>query len=250
MLKLSVKTRQFFRRQRVPQVLWRGSALGIISTLNLWMSTLSMRVVRQDPTADPGDPNFEGPVIFVFWHEYIPFPVFVRPNCNLAMLLSQHQDAEVLSHIARFAGLDTVRGSTSRGGASALRELIDRGQVKNLAITPDGPRGPRRKLAQGCIYLSSRLQIPIVPLGIGYDRPWRNQKAWDKFALPRPFTRCRALLGPKIQIPKERTRRQLEADRQWVEEQLNELTTMAEQWAEGAYDMADSEPLFPRTRNS
>lgn len=246
MFKFSPRTRQFFRRQKPPEILWRGSALGIIKALNQWMATLSMRMVRLDPTADPADPGFEGPVIFVFWHEYIPLPVFTRPKCNLAMLLSQHQDAEILSHMARFAGLETIRGSTSRGGTTALRELIMKGQGTNLAITPDGPRGPRRKLAQGCIYLSSRLQIPIVPLGVGYDSPWRNKKSWDQFAIPRPFSRCRAVLGPKIQIQENRSREELEQDRLWVESQLNLLTETAEDWAESHFELEGSEPLFRR----
>ncbi|MEZ6074563.1 MAG: DUF374 domain-containing protein [Pirellulaceae bacterium] len=107
---------------------------------------------------------FDGPAIYVFWHETIPLPIYMRPNCRLSMLLSQHQDAEVLSHVAHFAGLQVVRGSSNRGGTSALRTMIERGKGMSLAITPDGPRGPRRVLAQGCIYLSSRLQIPIVPI--------------------------------------------------------------------------------------
>lgn len=211
------------------------------------MSTLNFRVFKHDPTADPADANFQGPAIFVFWHEYIPFPIHTRPHCRLAMLLSQHQDAEILSHVASFSGLETVRGSTARGGTAALRELIDRGRGMSLAITPDGPRGPRRKLAQGCIYVSSRLQIPIIPLGVGYDRPWRNTKSWDHFAIPRPFSRCRAVLGPRIQVPADLNRAEIEHHRQWVETQLSSVTETAEQWAERKIDVAGSEPLFPKT---
>ena len=98
-------------------------------------------------------------------------------------------------------GFGTVRGSTSRGGVAALRELMRTGETMNLTITPDGPRGPRRKLAAGCIYASSRLGIPLVPIGLGYDRPWRSRRAWDQFAVPRPYSRARAIAGPKVQIP-------------------------------------------------
>ena len=160
------------------------------------------------------------------------------------MLLSQHQDAEILSHVARFAGLDAVRGSTHRGGTAALRELLDRGKGMNLAITPDGPRGPRRQLAQGAVYLSSRLQVPLVALGVGYDQPWRNKRAWDKFAVPRPFSRCRAVLGPRIQVPPNLERDQIEEHRKWMERHLNELTVMAEDWAERRIDFPNSEILY------
>ena len=216
----------------------------MIKSLNAWMATLNYRTIRYERQADPADEFFEGPVIFVFWHEYIPFPIYTRPHCRLSMLLSQHQDAEVLSHIAHFAGLDAVRGSSSRGGTQALREMIQRGKGTSLAITPDGPRGPRRKLAQGCVYLSSRLQIPIVPLGVGYDRPWRNQSAWDKFAIPRPFSRCRAVLGPRIQIPADLDRTAIEHHRLRIERQLNQLTELAEGWAESRYNLSGSEILY------
>ncbi|NLA09484.1 MAG: DUF374 domain-containing protein, partial [Microbacteriaceae bacterium] len=93
-----------------------------------------------------------------------------------------------------------VRGSTRRGGASALRQLLDQGELTHLAITPDGPRGPRRTLAQGAVYLASKLQMPLVALGMGFDRPWRV-KSWDRFAIPRPGSRARAILSPEIHVP-------------------------------------------------
>ncbi len=244
MVKLSVSTRQFLRKRNPPKVFWRLCGFLMIKSLNAWMSTLNYRMVRYDAAADPADETFCGPVIYVFWHEYIPFPIYTRPHCRLAMLLSQHQDAEILSHVAHFAGLDAVRGSSSRGGTTALRELMQRGQGMSLAITPDGPRGPRRTLAAGCIYLSSRLGVPIVPLGVGYDRPWRNRSSWDQFAFPRPFSRCRAVLGPRIQIPADLQRSQIEHHRQSIETQLDTLTTLAENWAESRYDLAGSEILY------
>lgn len=244
MPKLSVKTRQFLRKLRPPVFLWRLGGFLFIRGLIAWMSTLSYRMARYDRTVDPADPEFRGPVIFIFWHEYIPLPIYTRPNCRLAMLLSQHQDAEILSHVAHFAGLEAVRGSTSRGGTTALRELIERGRGMSLAITPDGPRGPRRQLAQGCVYLSSRLQIPIVPIGFGYDRPWRNRHSWDQFAIPRPFSRCRAVVGPPLQVPEDLTREQIESYRVWVEAQLETFTKLAERWAAGECEVVGAEILY------
>jgi lysophospholipid acyltransferase (LPLAT)-like uncharacterized protein len=180
----------------------------------------------------------------LFWHEYIPAPLHLRPHCRLAMLLSQHQDAEVLSHAAHFAGLETVRGSTHRGATGALRTLMKHGRGMNLAITPDGPRGPRRVLAPGCIYLSSRLQVPLVPLGVGYDRPWRYRRVWDQFAIPRPFSRARVVSGPRVQIPPDLSREQIEAQRLWVETMLNQLTTTAERWAADEIQLTHQEPLW------
>lgn len=244
MPKIPLSVRKYFRRRSPPPVLWRLGGFLIIQVLNTWMASLSYRARRYDVSADPADETFRGPAIFVFWHETMQFPIYLRPHCRLAMLMSQHQDAEVLSHIAHFAGLEVVRGSSNRGGTAALREMIQRGQGMSLAITPDGPRGPRRKLAQGCVYLSSRLQIPIVPVGIGYDRPWRNPSSWDKFAFPRPFSRCRAVLGPRLQMPSQIPKESIEHYRQWVEQQLELVTTLAEDWAERRCAVAGEELLY------
>jgi lysophospholipid acyltransferase (LPLAT)-like uncharacterized protein len=206
--------------------------LAITAVTRQWMRTLDYQAAYYDPDIDPVRATFRGPVIFLFWHEYIPFLFYLRGHCHIAMLLSQHQDAEWLSQAARHMGFGTIRGSTSRGGVSALRELMRTSETMNLTITPDGPRGPRRRLAPGCIYASSRLGIPLVPIGLGYDRPWRSRRAWDQFAVPRPYSRARAVAGPKVQIPLGVGRAGVEHYRQRVETLLNRLTHLAEQWAE------------------
>jgi lysophospholipid acyltransferase (LPLAT)-like uncharacterized protein len=147
------------------------------------------------------------------------------------MLLSRHRDAEVLSYIAYHMGFDFVRGSTNRGGVAALRQLLDKSRHMHLAITPDGPRGPRRQLAPGPIFLASKLGIPLVAMGVGYHRPWRAG-SWDRFAVPRPFSRARCILSPEMQVPPDLDRDGLEHFRLKVEKVLNRLCEEAEQWAE------------------
>ena len=207
-----------------------GGLAATVFTRSL-MGTLDYRVALYDETADPAHPQFQIPAIFVFWHEYIPFLFYLRGNCHIAMLLSRHDDAELLSRAARHMGFGTVRGSTRRGGLRALRELLRTSRNRtNLAITPDGPRGPRRRLAVGPIFLSSRLQIPLVAIGLGYDQPWR-MTTWDQFAVPRPGCRARAVVSPRIQIPRDLKREGLEHYRQQVERTLSCLTEDAEVWA-------------------
>ncbi len=206
--------------------------LALTGITRQWMRTLDYQAAFYDPDVDPASERFEGPAIFLFWHEYIPFLFYLRGHCHVAMLLSRHQDAEWLSQAARHMGFGTIRGSTSRGGVAALRELMRTSETMNLTITPDGPRGPRRRLAAGCIYASSRLGIPLVPVGLGYNRPWRSRRAWDRFAIPRPYCRARVVAGPHTQIPAGLDRKGVELYRQRVERTLNRLTTVAEQWAE------------------
>lgn len=201
------------------------------SAIRSWMSSLDYRAAFYDPTVDPVHPDWSGRKIYVFWHEYILIPLVMRGHCNLAMLLSRHGDAEILSRVAYHFGFECVRGSTRRGGAAALRELFARSRQMNLTITPDGPKGPRRVLAPGPIFLASKLQMPLVAMGLGLDRPWRVG-SWDRFAVPRPFSRARAVVSPEIRLPADLDRGGLEHYRIEVERLLNRLTLEAEAWAE------------------
>ena len=215
-------------KDRTP--LWLRCA-GMLSAkgLHAWMGTLDFRAMFYDSSVDAIYES-EKPRIYVFWHEYILIPLFIRGNCNLTMLLSRHRDADILARVAHHMGHECVRGSTYRGGSAALIELARRGRHMHMAITPDGPRGPRRQLAQGPIFLASRLGLPIVPMGLGFDRPWRTP-TWDKFAIPRPFSRARGIVGPEIDIPADLDRDGMEVHRQAVERLLTGLTIEAETWA-------------------
>lgn len=212
-----------------PPFLTRCGGFLAASAIRSWMGTLDYRTLFYDRDVDPISDD-RRPRIYVFWHEYILLPLYLRGHCDLAMLLSRHRDADILERVAYHLGFDCVRGSTNRGSIAALRELTRRGQHMHLTITPDGPRGPRRCLAQGPIYLASKLQLPLVPLGFGYDRPWRA-KSWDRFALPRPFSRGRAIMGPAITIPPNLNRSETENCRHRVETLLNLVTREAEAWA-------------------
>lgn len=206
---------------------------GLLATaaIRSWMGTLDYKIACYDPAIDPALPECRSQKIYLFWHEYILFPFFLRGHCNLAMLLSQHRDAEILSRAACHMGFELVRGSTRRGGVAAIRQLLRTSQRMHLTITPDGPRGPRRRLAPGPIYLASKLGLPLALMGFGYDRPWRLN-SWDRFAIPRPFSRARCVSSPEIHIPSGLDRKGLEAFRQRMERLLNRLTVEAETWAE------------------
>ncbi len=209
-----------------------------------WMSTLDYRVGFYDRSVDPAR-GLGGPRIYIFWHENILLPLYLRGSCRLAMLLSQHRDADILARIAHHVGFDCVRGSTYRGGVDAVRELLRKSDGMHLTITPDGPRGPRRRLAQGPIYLASRLNLPLIALGFGYNRPWRV-RSWDRFAIPKPYSRARGLVSPPMQIPPDLDRAGIETCRLRVEKLLNCLTVEAETWAESGHRIAGEVHIQPQ----
>jgi len=222
---------------------------GLLSTaaVRTWMGALDSQAVFEDPRTDPSHPLCTQQRIYLFWHEYILFPFYLRGHCNLAMLLSRHTDAEILSYAAHHMGFDFVRGSTQRGGTRAIRELRRKSEGKHLTITPDGPRGPRRQLAPGAIYLASRLQTPIILLGFGYDRPYRFKRAWDQFAIPRFGSRARAIISGDIHVPPNLDRAGIEQWRETIETQLNQLTNQAETWAESGRRHPNQQPLRKQT---
>ncbi|MCE9543936.1 MAG: lysophospholipid acyltransferase family protein [Planctomycetia bacterium] len=206
------------------------AGISLTAVIRTWMRSLDYKVVFYDPAVDPCHPDCREYGLYVFWHENILIPLFMRGRCNLAMLMSRHRDADLLTRLSLHFGFQFVRGSTARGGEKALRELVRLSHTTHLTITPDGPRGPRRRMAAGPIYLASRTGLPLVLMGLGYDRPWR-MPTWDQFAVPRPGSRARVVMSPPIRLPANLDRDGVEHYRQQMETLLNRLSDEAEAWA-------------------
>ena len=228
-------------------LLTNSAALTASAVVRRWMGSLEYRAAYYDTSVDPSRVECAERGIYVFWHEYMPFLLYLRGNCDLAMLMSRHRDADILSRLALHFGFEFVRGSTRRGGQRALFDLMHKSKTHHLTITPDGPRGPRRRLEAGCIYLASKLNMPIIAIGLGYDRPWR-MNTWDQFALPRPCSRARAIPSPRIRIPSNLDRDGIEYYRQHVERILRRLTDEAEAWAAAGTRKENEVVVGPATR--
>jgi lysophospholipid acyltransferase (LPLAT)-like uncharacterized protein len=168
--------------------------------------------------------------ILMFWHEHILCPLFFRRHSPVTMLLSEHGDAELVSHAAQFVGMKCIRGSSTHGAVNALKQFVRLPDHDILAFVPDGPKGPYRHLAPGAVFLASKLQLPVVLLGVGYDRCWR-MSSWDRFAIPQPFARGRIISSPMIPIPQRLSRFDLEHYKNKLETLLTQLTDEAEAWA-------------------
>jgi lysophospholipid acyltransferase (LPLAT)-like uncharacterized protein len=207
---------------------------------------LNIRIAHYDRSADPARPEYNEHMVFSFWHEFIGVILPRWGYTPLSILASQHRDGEWVSQTALSLGLRIVRGSSTRGGASAIRRLKQQCTETSLAITPDGPRGPRRKMAIGPVFMASRLGLPLVTLGIGVNDAWRL-KTWDQFVIPKPLSRVRIIFGPKIFVPPKAKREELESIRQSAENLMNELSDQAEAWAISGKKMIGEQP-FTRVR--
>jgi lysophospholipid acyltransferase (LPLAT)-like uncharacterized protein len=196
--------------------------------IRLWMRTMHVRIVTVDGRPHPPDPR-QVRHLYAFWHEGLLAPL--ATSIKVRVLISQHTDGEVIAQICERLGVGVIRGSTARGGCQALLAMIrDQDGSTHLAITPDGPRGPRRELKPGVVMVASQTGLTIVPVGIGFVRAWRFS-SWDRFAIPCPGSTMVGVVGSPIAIPSCLDRTAMKQYVQFVERQMSELTTAAEDWA-------------------
>jgi lysophospholipid acyltransferase (LPLAT)-like uncharacterized protein len=171
------------------------------------------------------------PVVLLLWHNRIlATPVlygrYYGKRKGLLVLTSPSRDGAYLSEFVRCFGLGSVRGSSSKRGAAALLDLMQKIEEGfDLCVTPDGPRGPRYSLGPGVILLSERCQVPLVPLLIEYSAYWRF-KSWDGFAVPKPYSAVIVTILPKMQIGKTTSEAEFEAERKRVERVMTERLIM------------------------
>jgi hypothetical protein len=162
----------------------RWSRIGA-SFVRLLGRTWRLRVTHDDAVRAARSTNT--PIVFSLWHGQMLPLLYAHRDEGVTVLISEHSDGEIIARIATDFGFRTVRGSTSRGAARALlglaRVLEEGGE---LAITPDGPRGPAKSIAPGVGVVARRAGVPVVAAAASASKAWRL-KSWDKFMIPRPF---------------------------------------------------------------
>jgi len=212
-----------------PRWFQRLGAFVIYCTARTYAMTLR---IRWDNQSGYCLEKLGGPAIYCLWHNrlilcmeaYLAQTRQRSVGVGLAALISASKDGAFLEAILSRFGVQAVRGSSSRRGPQALLELTswaERGY--DLAITPDGPRGPRYAVQQGVMSLAQLTGLPIVPFGF-YAHRKIQIKSWDGFQIPLPFSRCDLSLGIPIHVPREATDAQREEIRLQVEQMLNKIS--------------------------
>jgi len=169
-------------------------------------------------------------VICAFWHGRLLMMPFAYPGQRVVILISQHRDGEYISRIARALGFQVIRGSATRGGVRALRQIIRAlKEGLNLVITPDGPKGPRAKVKSGVIEIARLTGAPIVPVSFSAVRR-RFLKSWDAFLLPLPFSRAVYIWGEPIYVEPMATREEVAKYQDILAERLDLLTMQADEY--------------------
>lgn len=138
--------------------------------------------------------------IFSLWHGQLLPLLWHHRNEGVVLLISEHRDGELVARAAESLGYALVRGSTTRGADRALISVIRELQAgREVAITPDGPKGPAGKYAPGALIASQRSGAAIVPVVAVADRAWRL-KSWDRFMIPKPFARVTVAYGDPASV--------------------------------------------------
>ena len=214
---------------------WLNLVLSWTATVCLRLLFLLVRV-EHHCVAPEGTPyvNPMGKQRFTFsmWHDHIVLAAFSLKTHSLAGLISQHRDGGYLADSVMMAGIRPVRGSTSRGGLEAVRELLSLPEL-HLAMTPDGPRGPRRQMKEGIIYISSRSGRPAVPCALLADRFWSVGGGWTDMIIPKPFSRIVLIAGTPLVIPEETPREELSAWADLLQLEMSRLEAIGQQILSG-----------------
>ena len=166
--------------------------------------------------------------VLAFWHGSMLLPWYLHRYKNFVGLTSKSKDGDLLTRVLKLWKYNVVRGSSTEGGEVALGILLD--YAKNgcsISITPDGPIGPYRKMKAGAVIAAKKSGLPLVLVGVGFKSK-RNLKSWDKFTVPKLFTKAKVVYSKPIIINKDLSYNETSKMIEKCEEILNEIQNEAE----------------------
>lgn len=175
-------------------------------------------------------------VIVAFWHGQLAMlqPGYRGRGAGICVQVSRHSDGEIIARAIRPHGIRAARGSASRGGLASVREMVEaRREGYDLAMAPDGPRGPLHRAKPGAIRLAQSTGSRLFPVAAAAERRWVFRRSWDQFTVPMPFTRVHYAIGGVVSVPREADEGAIEIKRAALERELDRLTEVAERRARG-----------------
>lgn len=201
-----------------------GPPLGAVA-LRALASTCAVRFAEGDAGARW---RAGTPFVFAAWHSRVLLLPYLYRGRRLRVLTSRSRDGELVARLCARMGLEVVRGSSSRGGANALRALArSLADGVSVMVVPDGPRGPREVVKPGVVTLAALSGAAIVPVALGASSEWRL-RSWDGFRIPRPFARCVMRFAEPIAVARDADRNAREAARKEVEAALHAVSGRAD----------------------
>lgn len=194
--------------------------------LHLLGKTQRLQVEGRDYLAETRRGN--GPFLFAFWHNRLLFPVYLYRSTGVGVLISPSRDGEYIARTVERFGFTALRGSSYKNPSAGLAQLarhVRKGY--SVAVTPDGPRGPRERAQPGVLELAKVSGIPVVPCAYSPGRRL-TLRSWDGFIVPLPFCRAAVVYREPIHVPRDATREEMESLRCRLEQEINAATDRAD----------------------
>ncbi|HEX4823329.1 MAG TPA: lysophospholipid acyltransferase family protein [Candidatus Polarisedimenticolaceae bacterium] len=178
----------------------------------------ALAAARRDP----------GKYILCFWHSRFLLMPYSYPGPRIVVLSSLHRDAEALVRILRKFGIEQARGSSTRGGMSGMRQILRKVEDGcDVGMTPDGPKGPRRRVQPGVVAVARFTGLPIIPVTFSAT-PVRRLRSWDRTMMPKLFSRGLFIYGTPIVVPRDADEAEQERKRLALEAELDRITDAAD----------------------
>ncbi|HSG38597.1 MAG TPA: lysophospholipid acyltransferase family protein [Thermoanaerobaculia bacterium] len=169
--------------------------------------------------------------ILAFWHRHLLLMPYAYRGQGISVLVSQSTDGEMIARTVARLGIDSSRGSSSRGGAAGMRSLLRKAaEGWDIAFTPDGPRGPLREVQPGVILAAAATGLPIQPVALAATRK-KELRSWDRFVVPMPFSTVHFVYGDPLAVERRGDTTLAAAE---LKRRLDAAEGEAEQWAVGS----------------
>jgi len=213
-----------------------GYVVSVILHAFIWFLRRTMRVTYLGESIMPSFAARGEGFIGVFWHARMLMLPLIYPGKRIHILISSHRDGEIIANVMKRFGFDLVRGSSSKGGMAALREMITLLKSgSDLGITPDGPRGPAEVVKGGVAQVAMLSGKAVIPISFSSSRRFRFD-SWDRFYLPLPFSRLVFAVGDPLYHTKGE---ELEDFRLRIESALQRITAKADNYFEDGNQAGD-----------
>ena len=191
------------KRRPEPEADWRIGPLSFLlaGLIRALAATVRLRFHDQQPIRELE--SAQQPFILAFWHRHLVLLRYAYRGNRMYVLVIQSWDGELTARTLERLGIGTIRGSSSRRGAVALREALRCARAgSDLAFTPDGPRGPLRAVQPGVVLAGAMTGHPVIPVAIAASSSWLL-RSWDRMLVPRPGSRVEVVYGESLRIRRE-----------------------------------------------
>lgn len=185
------------------------------------------RMHLASPVANPYIPAGQETFTYCVWHDSLIAPLFIGRQPSTMALVGGHRDGGFVASCLKWLGIPSARGSASKGGAQAARQLIEESRGYHLVLTPDGPRGPRREMKPGCAFLAAHTGKPVVPTAFVCTRAWYLGTGWTDLMIPKPFSTIHVVTAPGITVPAGASREELQEYTQLIQREMDRINQVA-----------------------